>query len=140
MPPQVTRRGRARDRKLGTRWPVFYIVSMPQKTPPPFPAHQPACFRATVHGSIFGDRSKHLERIAAGDEVLLIPGPPIDDEPGIWVHLPGGDLIGHLPPEIEFWLAPWMLRGGRVTARALRVSGHDVPSWRRLLIEVTCSA
>lgn len=60
----------------------------------------------------------------------------MDDEPGVWVHLPGGELLGHLPPEIEAWLSPWMLRGGRATSQALRVSGEDVPSWRRLLIEV----
>jgi hypothetical protein len=48
-------------------------------------------------------------------------------------------VLGHLPPEIEAWLTPWMLRGGRATARALRVRGDDVPSWRRLLIEVRCA-
>jgi hypothetical protein len=89
---------------------------------------------------VFGRRTSHLRRVHEGDELLLIPGPPLDDAPGIWVHLPGGDLIGHLPPEIEAWLAPWMLRGGRATARAVRVSGLEVPSWRRLLIEVTCAA
>jgi len=113
---------------------------MSPKPPPPWPADRPRCFRATVHGLVFGDRSRHLARIQEGDELLLIPDPPLDDEPGIWVHLPDGDPIGHLPPEIEAWLAPWMLRGGRATARALRVSGADVPSWRRLLIEVTCAA
>lgn len=110
------------------------------RKPPPWPADRPRRFRATVHGLVFGDRSRHLARIHEGDELLLIPDPPIDDEPGIWVHLPDGDPVGHLPPEIEAWLAPWMIRGGRATARALRVSGADVPSWRRLLIEVTCSA
>ncbi|HWV55866.1 MAG TPA: hypothetical protein VNZ57_00215 [Longimicrobiales bacterium] len=113
---------------------------MLQRRPPPFPAHQPVCFRVTVHGSVFGDRTRHLERIVEGDELYLIPGPPVDDEPGVWVHLPGGDLVGHLPPEIETWLAPWMLKGGRVTARALKVSGREVPSWRRLVLEVTCVA
>lgn len=103
------------------------------------PRH-PACFRATVHGTVFCERTQHLDEVHEGDELLLIPGPPIEDDPGIWVHLPGGDLLGHLPPEIEAWLAPWMLRGGRATARALRVSGPEVPSWRRLLIEVTCSS
>jgi hypothetical protein len=76
--------------------------------------------------------------VSVGDDLLLLPGPPIDDEPGVWVHLPGGELIGHLPPEIEAWLSPWLLRGGHAAARAIRVSGMDVPSWRRLLIEVHC--
>lgn len=113
---------------------------MRQRRPPALPSHRPDRFRATVHGLVFGERSRHLNRISAGDELFLIPDPPVDDEPGVWVHLPGGDLVGHLPPEIEAWLAPWILRGGRARARALRVSGTDVPSWRRLLIEVVCAA
>lgn len=91
-----------------------------------------------MHGTVFGERAEHLRQVSAGDDLLLLPGPPIEDEPGVWVHLPGGELIGHLPPEIEAWLSPWMLRGGRAVARAIRVSGADVPSWRRLLIEVHC--
>ena len=103
------------------------------------PSDRPACFRATVHGTVFCDRSRHLSRLHAGDTLLVLPGPPIDDDPGVWVHLPDGDLIGHLPPEIEAWLAPWMLRGGWATARAVKVEGEDVPSWRRLVIEVHCT-
>ena len=106
------------------------------RTAPPLPPHAPACFTSTVHGTVFCERAKHLSRLRSGDPLLLIPGPPIDDPPGIWVHLPGGDLIGHLPPEIELWLAPWMLKGGRAVAKVVKVRGDDVPSWRRLLIEV----
>ncbi|MFW6079037.1 MAG: hypothetical protein ACODAE_05410 [Gemmatimonadota bacterium] len=113
---------------------------MSRRPSPTLPSHRPDRFRATVHGLVFGERARHLDRIRAGDELLLIPDPPVEDDPGVWVHLPGGDLVGHLPPEIETWLAPWILRGGRARARALRVSGTDVPSWRRLLIEVTCVA
>jgi hypothetical protein len=111
---------------------------MPRRSPP-LPPERPACFRATVHGTVFGERARRLADVREGDELLLIPGPPLDDDPGVWVHLPGGDLLGHLPPEIESWLTPWMLRGGRATARALRVGGREEPSWRRLLIEVTCA-
>jgi len=111
---------------------------MAASVPPPLPPRSARRFYATVHGTVFCDRSHQLSRIRAGDELLLIPGPPVDDQPGVWVHLPGGDLIGHLPPEIEAWLSPWMLRGGRATASAVRVSGTEVPSWRRLLIEVSC--
>ena len=107
---------------------------------PPLPPHAPVCFTATVHGTVFCDRAKHLNRLRAEDEVYLIPGPPVDDPPGIWVHLPGGDLLGHLPPEIESWLAPWMLEGGRATARVRKVESDDMPSWRRLLIEVQCES
>lgn len=114
------------------------LETMQPDTPPPLPTSRPTCFRATVHGTVFGQRSQHLDRLRAGDELLLIPGPPLDDAPGVWVHMHGGDLLGHLPPEIEAWLIPWLRGGGRVAARAVRVSGADVPSWRRLLIEVTC--
>jgi hypothetical protein len=109
---------------------------MDHRAPPPLPPERPPCFRATVHGTVFCERAAHLDRLKPGDEVLLIPGPPVDDDPGIWVHMPGGDVIGHLPPEIENWLAPWMLRGGSARARAVRVSGSDTPSWRRVLLEV----
>ena len=111
---------------------------MPAPAPPPLPPETPPCFRTTVHGTVFGERAALLDRLSENDELLLLPGPPLDDEPGVWVHLPGGELIGHLPPEIEVRLSPWMRRGGHATARVVRVSGTDVPSWRRLLIEVHC--
>lgn len=105
----------------------------PESLPP-----APDRFRATVHGSVFGSRTEQLERIEDGDALLLIPDPPQQEPPAIWVHRTSGDPVGHLPPEIASWLVPWMLEGGRATARALRVKGPEVPSWRRLLIEVTC--
>lgn len=95
-------------------------------------------FRATVHGTVFAGRERLLDRVEAGDSLYLIPDPPLEESPGVWVHLESGDPVGHLPPEIERWLAPWMHRGGRARARALRVSGSEVPSWRRLLVEVSC--
>jgi hypothetical protein len=91
-----------------------------------------------VHGTVFGDRAAHLADVREGDELILLPGPPLEPEPGVWVHLKSGDLLGHLPPEIERWLSPWMLRGGVAQARAVRVCGPDVPSWRRLVIDVEC--
>lgn len=106
-------------------------------TAPSSPEFEPPDrFRATVHGTCFADREQHLESLRAGDELLLIPGPPLDDDPGVWVHLSSGDPIGHLPPEIERWMVPWMMQGGRATARALRVGDAETPSWRRLVIEV----
>lgn len=109
-----------------------------QPSPPPFPKHQPPSFRATVHGTVFGARTAVVEALSVGEELLLLPGLPTEDDPGVWVHRVGGDLVGHLPPEIEQWLAPWMLRGGRARARAVKVGGREVPSWRRLVIEVDC--
>jgi hypothetical protein len=65
----------------------------------------------------------------------LVADPPVQDNPEVWVHLPSGDPIGHLPPEIAQWLWPWMLQGGVAEARALRVRGTEVPSWRPTLRE-----
>jgi hypothetical protein len=104
---------------------------------PPLPPDRPNLFRATVHGTVFCDRASHLTEIHPGDELLVIPGPPLDDEPGVWIHMPDGDVIGHLPPEIETWLSPWLLRGGKAMATAVKVEGEEVPSWRRLLVEVS---
>lgn len=95
-------------------------------------------FRTTVHGTVFGMRSAHLIEVEAGDQLVLIPDPPGQDDPAVWVHLRSGDPVGHLPPEINAWLVPWMLRGGGVSATAVRVGGCEVPSWKRLLIEVSC--
>ena len=107
---------------------------------PPTSAEPPARFRATVHGTVFAGRDRHLTELNPGDPLVLIPDPPGDDEPAVWVHLASGDPVGHLPPEIAYWLAPWLLAGGRARARAFRVGGADVPSWRRLILEVRCLA
>lgn len=108
--------------------------------PPPFPAHRPRTFRATVHGTIFAGRERHLEELHEGDALALVPDPPGGDEPGVWVHLPSGDPLGHLPPEIAAWLWPWLEGGGGAVARVLAVHGAETPSWRRLLVEVDCDA
>ena len=105
---------------------------------PPFPNGQPRRFRSTVHGTVFAGRDRHLERMRPGDRVVLIPDPPGQDDPEVWVHLESGDPVGHLPPEISSWLAPWMRGGGNAKAHALKVEGSDAPSWRRLLLEVSC--
>lgn len=109
-----------------------------QRTRPPFPADHPACFRTTVHGTVFCERARQLDRLRPGDELVILPGPPLDDEPGVWIHSIDGDVIGHLPPEIEFWLAPWMLRGGSARAHTVKICDEHTPSWRRLIIEVDC--
>lgn len=105
---------------------------------PPFPDGHPPLFRSTVHGTVFAGRDRHVEALHAGDEVRLVADPPVQDDPEVWVHLKSGEPIGHLPPDIGRWLWPWMAHGGVAQARLLRVRGSDVPSWRRLLVEVTC--
>jgi hypothetical protein len=96
-------------------------------------------FRATVHGLVFADRTRCLDSMRPGDDLMLIPDPPGSRSDQVWVHLAGGDPVGHLPNEIGRWLAPWMRRGGRVRATTVKVGNADVPSWKRLLIEVSCS-
>ncbi len=104
-----------------------------------FPSSGAPVFRATVHGLPFANRVRHLREVQPRQELLLIPDPPGADVDDVWVHLTAGDPLGHLPREIGHWLAPWMRRGGSAQARVLRVGNADVPSWKRLLVEVTCA-
>lgn len=104
----------------------------------PLPSGGAPVFRATVHGLAFGDRSRLLSRVQPREELVLIPDPPGDVE-DVWVHVAGGDPLGHLPREIGSWLAPWMRGGGLARARVLKVGDETVPSWKRLLVEVTCA-
>lgn len=106
---------------------------------PSLPPHAPPVFRATVHGLAFADRTRHLSHVDAGQSLVLIPDPADATVDQVWVHLPEGDPLGHLPDEIARWLAPWMRRGGRARVRTLRVGDEETPSWKRLLVEVTCS-
>ncbi len=95
-------------------------------------------FTTAVHGTVFGHRTEVVQRLKLGDYLILVPDPPGTDEPAVWVHAPGGDVVGHLSPTIGAWLAPWMLAGGRCSAQVEKVGGDDVESWRRLLIRVQC--
>ncbi|MFQ5537759.1 MAG: hypothetical protein ACE5GJ_09935 [Gemmatimonadota bacterium] len=106
--------------------------------PPPFPPGCPPHFRTTVHGTVFAGRDACLEHLRPGDPVRLLADPPDQDDPGVWVHLETGEPVGHLPPEIARWLWPWMREGGHARARALTVRGRDVPSWKRLTLQVEC--
>jgi len=106
--------------------------------PPPFPDGCPPSFRATLHGLVFGDRAQLLEDLDAGDHLRVVADPPGDDEPGVWLHTPSGDPVGHLPPEIALWLWPWLSDGGHADAVALRVGDAEEPSWRRLVLRVEC--
>lgn len=105
---------------------------------PPLPEGQSPTFRVSVHGTVFAERAALVAQVTPGDTLLLIPDPPMEDEPLVWVHLGAGDPLGHLPPEVSAWMAPWLLRGGSATATAAKVHGTDVPSWKRLILEVRC--
>ena len=95
-------------------------------------------FTTAVHGTVFGHRGEVVRRLNEGDYLILVPDPPGTDEPAVWVHAPGGDVVGHLSPTIGAWLAPWMLAGGRCAATVTRVQGEETASWRRLVISVRC--
>lgn len=126
------------DRGDATHEPRSGPHAGPGREIPSLHPERPRTFRATVHGTLFERREQALETLNVGDRLMLIPDPPVEEDPEVWVHLERGDPVGHLPSEIGAWLAPWLLGGGRAEATALRVSGPDTPSWRRLLLEVRC--
>ena len=104
--------------------------------PPPIPPEDPR-LRTNVHGTVFAARTSVIERLLPGESLLLVPDPPQDDEPpAVWIHVAGGDVLGHVPVQIAAWLAPWMLAGGRCQAKVLAVKGADVQSWNRIEIEL----
>lgn len=91
-----------------------------------------------VYGTVFAHRSEAVRRLRTGDDLILVPDPPCIDDPNVWVHAPGGDVVGHLRPDIGAELASWMLEGGRCHASVTRIGTGDVASWRRLVITVRC--
>jgi hypothetical protein len=97
-------------------------------------------FESPVYGTVFGQRSEVLQRLREGDSLILVPDPPGTDEPSVWVHAPGGDVVGHLSPDVCSWLVPWMNEGGRCGAVVTHVGGNDVASYKRLVITVRCRA
>jgi hypothetical protein len=95
-------------------------------------------FQTPVYGTIFGTRTAVVHRLREGDPLILVPDPPGIDEPNVWVHAPGGDVVGHLSPDVNSWLVPWMLDDGRCSATVAHVGGADVASYKRLVITVRC--
>ena len=95
-------------------------------------------FRSAVYGTVFGQRMDVVHRLHAGDPLILVPDPPGTDNPAVWVHASGGDVVGHLPYAVSHWLVPWMLQGGRCSASVEKVGTDDVASWQRLIIQVRC--
>jgi hypothetical protein len=93
-------------------------------------------FQATVYGTVFARRTEVVHRLYPGERLILVPDPPGAEPPTVWVHAPGGDVVGHLSPDVNSWLAPWMLSGGCYAAEVAQVRGDDVASWKRLVITV----
>ncbi len=108
--------------------------------PPPMPPKE-LRLRTNVHGTVFAARTAVVDRLAVGDSLLLVPDPLQEGEPpAVWLHVAGGDVLGHLPQQVSAWLAPFMLAGGRCQARVVVIRGADAPSWSRIGIELERSA
>jgi hypothetical protein len=97
-------------------------------------------FDTPVYGTVFGRRTDALHRLRVGDPLILVPDPPGTDEPNVWVHAPGGDVVGHLSPDLNAWLVPMMLDGARCAAVVAQLGGDDVASYKRLIVTVRCRA
>ena len=93
-------------------------------------------FDSVVYGTVFGNRRAAVERLQVGTRVLLVPDPPGVELPSVWVHAPGGDVVGHLAPHVTRWLVPSMLAGARYRAAVQSVATEDTESWKRLVISV----
>lgn len=89
-----------------------------------------------VYGTVFGRRTEVVHRLSRGDRVILVPDPPGAEPPSVWVHASGGDVVGHLSPDVNSWLAPSMFAGSCYCGEVVEVRGDDVASWKRLVIEV----
>ena len=96
-------------------------------------------FRTAVYGTVFAQRAAVVRRLKVGDTLILVPDPPGIDDPSVWVHAEGGDVVGHLSPDLNAWLVPWMLAGHHCRAVVASVGGSDVASWKRLVIAVSCA-
>ncbi len=95
-------------------------------------------FQTVVYGTVFANRASVVQRLSTGDPLILVPDPPGIDEPSVWVHAPGGDVVGHLSLDVNSWLVPWMRARHRCRAVVAHVGGAEVASWKRLVISVTC--
>jgi hypothetical protein len=93
-------------------------------------------FETPVYGTVFAERAAVVERLHAGDTLILLPDPPGVDDPSVWVHAPGGDVVGHLSPDVNTWLAPRLLGGARYGACVRSIGDPAMESWKRLVITV----
>ena len=130
----LARRGRVLLRIASPRVIVPPVTPRPSTPDPPDLLAEP--LETAVYGTVFAARTAAVHRLKAGDEVILVPDPPGIADPNVWVHAPGGDVVGHLRPDLGATLASWMLDGGRCRAEVTRVGSDDVESWRRLKIRL----
>lgn len=97
------------------------------------------CFETPVYGTVFAARSAVLARLSVGDSLLLVPDPEGVDNPSVWVHAAGGDVVGHLAPDINRWMVRRMMDGRRYSAQVVGIGAPGTESWRRLTILVRVS-
>ncbi len=93
-------------------------------------------FETPVYGTVFAARAAVVRRLKEGDQLILVPDPPGVDEPSVWVHAQGGDVVGHLSPDVNRWMVPRMMGGARYGARVCSVGEPETASWKRLVIAV----
>lgn len=93
-------------------------------------------FQSPVYGTVFGRRTEVVHRLRSGDRLILVPDPAGADPQTVWVHARGGDVVGHLSPDVSAWLSPSMLAGSCYGAEVSEIRGDDVASWKRLVITV----
>jgi hypothetical protein len=96
-------------------------------------------FEAPVYGTVFASRAAALARLREGDQVILVPDPEGVDNPSVWVHAAGGDVVGHLAPDVNRWMVRRMLGGARYTARVVSIGAPGTESWKRLIVAVRAS-
>ena len=92
-----------------------------------------------MYGTVFAARAAALARLSVGDRLLLVPDPEGVDNPSVWVHASGGDVIGHLAPDINRWMVRRMLGGSRYSAHVVSIGAPGTESWKRLVIHVRAS-
>ena len=95
-----------------------------------------ADFIAHLYGSVFAERAEAVRRLRAGDALILVPDPPGVDEPTVWVHAPGGAVLGHLSPDLGAWMVPKMNEGRRYGAVVEAIAGEGTESWKRVRLRV----
>lgn len=92
-----------------------------------------------MYGTVFASRAVVLARLNVGDRLLLVPDPEGVDNPCVWVHAPGGDVAGHLAPDVNRWMVGRMLDGARYAAHVVSIGAPGTESWRRLIILIRAS-
>jgi len=93
-------------------------------------------FRVAVYGTVFAARADAVRQLTVGDHLILVPDAPDVEAPLVWVSARGGEVVGHLSPDVSAWMVPAMLDGARYGAEVAHLGGEEVESWKRLVVVV----